>query len=94
MSERVASARGGPGGRKGLHGTRSGSGHLTGDFLLADRRFYLRSNAWGVDALYDWLGSAFGVIVATDGQEPHLALRLGDFLRACRFRERTQQGAG
>lgn len=86
MSKRIASGRGSAASRKGPPAARPGLGHLTGDFLLADRRFYVRSNACGVDALYDWLGNAFGVIVAADGKEPLLVMRLSGFLGACRLR--------
>ncbi len=47
-----------------------------------------------MDELYEWLGSAFGVIVAADGKEPLLVLRLGDFLLACRFRESETRAQG
>lgn len=57
------------------------------DLVLGGRRFAIKAGARGVDALYRWLGDGFGLVVAADREEPLLVLRLGDFLRACRFRE-------
>jgi len=87
MNERITSRRECAAGQKGKHALRLDSGQLTGDFLLADRRFYVQADAWEADALYSRLGKAFGVIVIADSKEPLLVMRLGDFLRSCRFRE-------
>ena len=87
MNKRITSRRECAAGRQGEHALRLGSGHLTGDFLLADRRFYVQANAWEADTLHGRLGKAFGVIVIADDKEPLLVVRLGHFLRSCRFRE-------
>jgi len=65
----------------------SSSAHgWTGDLLLAGRRFEIKAHTRGVEALYRWLEGRFGLIVAADCEEPLIVLRLGDFLRAYRFR--------
>lgn len=56
------------------------------DFLLGGRRFAIKARAGGVDAFYWWLGDRFGIVVATDREDPLVVLRLGDFLRELRFR--------
>jgi hypothetical protein len=59
----------------------------TGDLVLAGRRFEVKARARGFRRLYGWLKGRFGLVVAADREEPLVVIRLGDFLRACRFRE-------
>ncbi len=84
----IANASGADRRRAPLPGSAEG---WVGDLVLAGRRFEIRAR--GVNALHRWLGDQFGLILAADREEPLIVLRLGDFLRACRFRER-EKGPG
>ena len=52
-----------------------------GDFALGERTFRVDTRARGVHQLYGSLEGHFGLVVAVDGREPLLVVRLGDFLR-------------
>ncbi len=76
--------------------TAGGEHQRVPDFALAGGRFSIKARERGVDALYRWLDNRFGVVVTADHNEPLVVMRLRDFLRACRFRDRengTQRGA-
>jgi hypothetical protein len=58
-----------------------------GELVLAGRRFAIKVD-WGtLTTLQRRLGDRFGLVVAADCDQPLVVLRLGDFLRSCRFRE-------
>lgn len=48
---------------------------------LGGRTFKVGTRAPGVRQLYGSLEGHFGLVVAVDGREPLLVVRLGDFLR-------------
>ena len=60
--------------------------------VLSGRHFEVMSRAGACDQLYRLLSDHFCLVLAADGQQPVLILRLGNFLRACRFRD--QPGGG
>ncbi len=53
----------------------------TGDLILGGRTFRVNACARGVRHLYGPLEGRFGLIVAVDGRQPLLVVRLRDFLR-------------
>jgi hypothetical protein len=57
---------------------------------MAGRSFEVKARARGVGRLYRWLDGHFGLVLAADSREPLLVVRLGDFLRACRWRDAAQ----
>lgn len=63
-----------------------------GDLMLAGRTFEVKARGRGFRRLYRWLEGYFGLVLATDRKEPLLVMRLGDFLRACRFSEPLEKG--
>jgi hypothetical protein len=62
------------------------------DIVLAGRRFEVKAQTHRLGQLYAWLGAHFGLVVMVDREEPLVVLRLGDFLRNCRFREPSELG--
>jgi hypothetical protein len=68
------------------------SGPTGGVFALSGRHFEVRFRARVSGQLYRLLSDHFGLVLAADGQEPLLTLRLGDFLRGCRFRDQPRGG--
>jgi len=61
-----------------------------GPVHIAGRSFEVKARVPGVVRLYRWLDGHFGLVLAADRREPLLVVRLGDFLRACRWRDAAQ----
>ncbi len=61
-----------------------------GDLMLAGRSFEVKARGKGFRRFYRWMEGRFGLFLAADRKEPLLVLRLGDFLRACRFRDSSE----
>jgi hypothetical protein len=64
----------------------SGSG-WAGSLMMAGRTFEVKARGKGFRKLYRRLEGHFGLVLAADRREPLLVMRLGDFLRSCRFRD-------
>ncbi len=58
-----------------------------GDLMMAGRSFQVKARVRKFSHLYDCLEGRFGLVLSADRSEPLLVMRLGDFLRSCRFRE-------
>lgn len=59
----------------------------SGTLRLAGRLLMMKARVKGFRRLSRWLKGRDGLILSADQAEPLLVLRLGDFLRHCRFRD-------
>ncbi len=58
-----------------------------GDLMIGGRRFEVKTWGKGFRRLYRGLEDRFGLVLSANQKEPVVVMRLGDFLRSCRFRE-------
>jgi len=56
------------------------------ELLLGGRHFVITTESKGLDVVHRRLGDSFGLVVTSGRDQPLVVLRLGDFLRTCRFR--------
>ena len=61
-------------------------GMATAYLAFGGRRFAIKSDSSELEAVHRQLGDDFGLVVTGDHDQPLVILRLGDFLRTCRFR--------
>jgi hypothetical protein len=63
------------------------------DLQLGGRRFVVTIESKGLDVVHRRLGDRFGLVVTSGRDQPLVVLRLGDFLRTCRFRDPVKTSA-
>jgi hypothetical protein len=71
---------------KGLDRVRRFGSASGRELIFAGRRFAIHVDWNTLTTLQRRLGGGFGLVVAADCEQPLVVLRLGDFLRSCRFR--------
>ena len=60
------------------------------DLIFAGRHFKVKARAKGFRRLHRRLENYFGLVLSADRHEPLIVLRLGNFLRHCRFCDPTE----